>query len=513
MLKPNAPRKPLEKIYNIYMTLPLALRSWIETLCLRLAPEAWLRHFPSLQRRLEGEYTGLLREITPQLKPYRGAFTTHASLPNVGLPQEQVLAEMKELADREKSWASGFASGAVYHGDPAHTAFLQEVYGLFSQTNPLHTDLWPSLAKFESEIVAMSAHMLGGDTHTCGTVTSGGSESILLAMKTYRDWGRKEKGIRRPEILMPDSAHVAFDKAGDYFSMKVVRVPVGADYGADVAKMKKAITRNTVCIVGSAPSFPHGVIDSIAALSELAFQRGIGFHTDACLGGFVLPWAPEKFQVPAFDFRLRGVTSLSADTHKYGYASKGTSVVLYRNREWLHHQYFVSTQWPGGLYYSPTLAGSRPGALIAQCWATMVSLGETGYRQAAADILETGCWLRERLAVLPDIRLLGDALWVIAFTSDTLPIYGILQAMAHKGWSLNGLHKPSCLHICLTLRHTQAGVKERFLTDLQTSMEEVRQQGLPTEGIAPIYGLAATLPLRGVVKELLKRYLDVIHGV
>lgn len=508
-----SPMDWLQKSQSLYMTLPRPLRTSIESACQRMAPESWVRHIPALQRRLEKEYASLLQEITPQLKPYRDTFPTHGTLPHEGLSHASILAEMRELASRETAWEKGYASGAVYHGDPAHTAFLQEIYGLFSETNPLHTDLWPSLAKFESEIVAMTSHMLGGDAQSCGTVTSGGSESILLAMKTYRDWGRKVKGIRHPEILLPDSAHVAFDKAGEYFSIKMIRIPVTSDCRADVRRTKRGITRNTVCIVGSAPSFPHGVIDPIEALSELAYARGIGFHTDACLGGFLLPWAPEKFQIPAFDLRLRGVTSMSADTHKFGYASKGTSVVLYRNRDWLHHQYFVSTQWPGGLYYSPTLAGSRPGALIAQCWAAMVSMGEAGYRTAATDILETGAWLREALTAIPEIQLLGEALWVLAFTTRTLPIYSVLQAMTHRGWSLNGLHKPPCVHICLTLRHTQPGVKERFLTDLHASLEEVKQQGPQTEGMAPVYGLAATLPIRGVVGELLKRYLDVIHGL
>ena len=181
-------------------------------------------------------------------------------------------------------------------------------------------------------------------------------------MKTYRDWGRDRKGIRNPEIVVPVTAHAAFEKAAQYFNLRLVRIPVGADMRADVEAAKRAITRNTVAVVGSAPSFPHGAIDPIQELSELALQKGIGFHTDACLGGFILPWARKLgYPVPAFDFALPGVTSISADTHKYGYAAKGTSVLLLRGADLRHYQYYATGDWPGGLYCTPTFAGSRSG--------------------------------------------------------------------------------------------------------------------------------------------------------
>ncbi|MCP5094169.1 MAG: aspartate aminotransferase family protein, partial [Chloroflexi bacterium] len=217
-----------------------------------------------------------------------------------------------------------------------------------------------------------------------------------------------------PEMIAPVTAHAAFDKAAQYFNIKMVHVPVDANYRADVTAVKKAINRNTIVIIGSAPSFPHGVIDPIAELAALAQQRGIGFHTDACLGGFVLPWV-EKLghDVPPFDFRVPGVTSISADTHKYGYAAKGTSVILYRNPELRQFQYYTITDWPGGMYFSPTFAGSRPGALSAACWAAMVSIGEAGYMQAAKAILETAVSIKQGIADIPELHILGNPLWVI----------------------------------------------------------------------------------------------------
>jgi sphinganine-1-phosphate aldolase len=457
--------------------------------------------------------------IGATIKQYRQAYETYAAIPKHGRDRESILEEMREMrALEEERWGEGFASGAVYNGDDDHIDFLNDVYAINSQANPLHPDLWPSSTKFESEIVAMTADMMGGGemgaspggpNEICGTVSSGGTESILLAMKTYRDWGRATRGIEQPEMVRPTTAHAAFDKAAEYFGIKNVRVPVGDDFRADVAAMKAAITPNTVVLVGSAPQFPHGVIDPIEELSEMARERGIGFHTDACLGGFLLPWAAKLgYDVPKFDFRLPGVTSMSADTHKYGYAAKGTSVVLYRGHELRHFQYFTTTDWPGGFYCSPTFAGSRPGALSAACWASMVSIGEEGYLDAARRILETAAAIREGVAAMPDLQVIGNPLFVISFQSPELDIYRVMDAMAEKGWSLNGLYKPACLHLCVTLRHTRPGVAERFLADLRLAVEYVKDNPSDVGTSAPLYGMANTIPERGVVGDAMKRYMD-----
>lgn len=478
--------------------------------------EKSLRSLPPVEARIQQEYAGVLAGLEPGLKPYRENFATYWRLPETGLDRADILRDMEALRAREAArWQAGFASGAVYHGDEEHIAFLNRVYALHSQSNPLHADLWPSTTKFEAEIVSMTAHMLGGGGgQVCGVVSSGGTESILLAMKAYRDWARTRRGITEPEMVVPTTAHPAFDKAAQYFGIKQVRVPVGADFRADVAATRRALTRNTIVLVGSAPSFPHGVIDPIAELSELAREHGAGFHTDACLGGFVLPWAERLgYAVPPFDFRLPGVTSMSADTHKYGYAAKGTSVVLYRDPELRHFQYYTATDWPGGLYFSPTLAGSRPGALSAACWAAMVATGEAGYLAATKRILETAAVIRRGIEEIPGLAVLGDPLWVIAFASEAVDIYKVMDQMTHKGWSLNGLHQPPAVHIGVTLRHTQPGVAERFLADLSAAVDYVRQHPDEPGGLAPVYGMAATLPLRGVVSEMLRRYMDLLYKV
>ena len=477
-----------------------------------------LKRIPAVRRRIDKEYDGVMAEMEASVKPYRQRFAVHERLPGEGLERGAILREMEELRELERArWQDGFVSGAVYHGDEEHIRFLDRVYALNSQSNPLHSDLWPSTTRYEAEVVSMTARMLGADgtdDEICGTVSSGGTESILLAMKVYRDRARAERGVRKPEMVVPTSVHAAFDKAGQYFGIRLRRVPVGPDYRADVGAMTRAVNRNTVVVVGSAPCFPHGVIDPIGELSDMARRRGVGFHTDACLGGFVLPWAEKLgYPVPPFDFRLPGVTSMSADTHKYGYAAKGTSVVLYRHPDLRRYQYFTATDWSGGLYASPTMGGSKAGGLIAVAWAVMVKLGQEGYLDAARRILEAGDQIREGIESIPGLHVLGNPLWVISFASNEVDIFQVLDAMAGRGWSLNGLQFPPAVHIAVTLRHTQPGVVERFLSDLAETVEEVRTQPAKSGGMAPIYGMAASVPFRGMVDDILRGYLDLLYKV
>jgi sphinganine-1-phosphate aldolase len=472
--------------------------------------------------------------LEPDLKPYKDTYQRYPRLPAKGRPREDILSEMQEINQLEhRRWQDGFASGAVYHGDPSHIEFLNEVYALNSQANPLHADLWPSTTKYEAEIVAMVAAMLHGGpaveadgpapapaADACGTVSSGGTESILLAMKAYRDRARAERGVVRPNMVVPVTAHAAFDKASQYFGIESRKVPVADDMRADVTAARDLVDDDTAVMVGSAVQFPHGVIDPIEDLAAIATERGIGFHTDSCLGGFVLPWAERLgYRVPAFDFRVPGVTSMSCDTHKFGYAAKGTSCVLYRDRELRAYQYYRTAQWPGGLYSSPTLAGSRPGALSAQAWAALVSIGEEGYLDATRRVLETAAAIRSGIQSVAGLRVLGDPLWVIAFALDDeaagagLDIYHVLDGMSHKGWSLNGLQSPPAVHLCVTLRHTQPGVAERFVADLASAVAQVRAHPEAGGTMAPVYGMASSVEGRLAVEDILRTYVDVLFRV
>jgi len=463
-------------------------------------------------------FAAITAEFEKSLKPYQEGYPKLAQLPGEGMDREEILEMMENYKQLEAAqWEDGYVSGAVYNGNEVHIDFMNRAYAINSQSNPLHPEIWPSTTKFDAEVVAMTASMLSGGQapqEIVGTVSSGGTESILLAMKTYRDWARETKGITEPEIIVPTTAHAAFTKAGDYFGIKVIRIPVGEDFRADVSATRDAITDNTIALVGSAPPFPHGIVDPIEQLSELANEHQLGFHTDACLGGFILPWAEKLgYDIPPFDFRLPGVTSISVDTHKYGYAAKGTSVILYRGNELRHYQYFSVTDWPGGFYASPTFAGSRPGALIAAAWAAMVSMGEQGYLDAAKRILETTRWMKDELRGIEEIEIIGDPPFMVTFRSDSLNVYQILEFMTQRGWGLSGLHLPPSAHLCVTLRHTQEGVKERFVEDMRAAIQYVKEHPEAAEGMGPIYGMASAVETRGLVKSVFNWFLDMLYSV
>jgi glutamate/tyrosine decarboxylase-like PLP-dependent enzyme len=482
--------------------------------------EIVLDKLPVVGDLVRAEKKKLSESLKESVRKHRPTELRFDELPRLGMPTTALLETLGALAKREAPmWREGRVSGGVYHGDETHLHFLNEVYALYSQANPLHADVWPSVARFEADLVQFTARFLGGNPKheddeqvVCGTLSSGGTESIMLAMKAYRDFARLHRGIKKGNIVAPASAHPAFDKAAHTMDVEMRRVPVLDDGRADIAAMKAACDASTLVMVGSAVSFPHGVLDPIEELSEFARSKRIGFHTDACLGGFILAFAEEAgFPAPKFDFSLPGVTSMSADTHKFGYAAKGNSVVLYRGKTLRRHQYFTTPEWSGGLYVTPGFAGSRPGALIASAWATMMSLGREGYVKNTKLVLETAREIRQGIESIPQLRIIGDPMWVIAFKSDTVDVYRVLDEMTKRGWSLNGLQNPAAVHLCVTLRHAQPGVAKKFVDDLRASVDAVRDTPPSKDGMAPVYGLASSLPFKGMVSDLLSAYVDALY--
>jgi glutamate/tyrosine decarboxylase-like PLP-dependent enzyme len=458
-------------------------------------------------------------------KPYKDRFQSFASLPAGGRDSEELYRELSAMAEEENAqWLTGRVSGTFYHAGEKHRAFLNRVFSLFSHANTLQFDLCPSMFKMESEIIAMTADMLHAEAvpkhhpqeSVCGTVTSGGTESILMAMKVYRDWARAEKGIGSPEIVMPNTAHPAFDKAGQYFGMKIVHVPVSApDYRVAPQEVEKRINANTAAIVGSAGNYPYGLIDPLEALSEIAVQHELGLHVDGCLGGFILPWIEKLgYDVPAFDFRLPGVTSMSADTHKYGFALKGTSVVLYRNPRLRRYQYFNVPDWPGGMYASPTAAGSRSGGLTAATWAAMMYLGRDGYLSAVREIMRVADAIQSGIKQIPQLQLIGEPSFVISFRSDAVDVYHINDFMKTRGWRFNVLQLPPALHFCVTMPQTFVpDVAESFLADLREGVAYAASRTGTTAETTALYGMAGTLEGNRQVTEMIFGALDYLYAV
>jgi len=475
---------------------------------------------------------------------------TDFALPQSGRSRDEVLDTMRAVRDHDIQWQRGRVFGLVYHISEEIDELLKEAFTMFFSENGLNPTAFPSLRKFESEVVAMTASLLGGDSDVCGNMTTGGTESLLMAVKTARDWARKHHPeITDPEVVLPVTAHPAFDKAGSYFNVKMVHVPVRDDFRADVEAIRDAITPNTIMMVGSAPSYPHGVVDPIEELAAIAQERGLLFHTDSCVGGFMLPFIRKLgYEIPSFDFSVPGVTSMSADLHKFGYAAKPASVVLYRTPELRREQMFVAINWPGGIYPSPTMTGSRAGGPIAAAWALMNYLGEEGYMDIAKTVMETTVYLQAGINAIPDLSVMSNPeMSVFAISSDTLDVYELADELELRGWHLDRQHFPTCLH--MTVNYMHADVKDEFLKDLAACAEIVRKpsarkavtrlvvqaangaaralpeawmsrimekisgmlggsgSGLPSR-MAPMYGLIGSLPNRGDLKELVLDLLD-----
>ena len=410
--------------------------------------------------------------------PYRRETTAYRAIPDEPLKRADILAEITGMAHREDEMGDeGKVSGSLYCGDHEHYDYLGEVFNQFSHANILQRDMYPSATKFEAEIIAMTLSMLHGSaagSDVCGVVSSGGSESLITAMYSYREQAREERGVTKPNFVMPNTAHVALDKGGHWMDVEVRHAPIGPDFRADVSAMADMVDDQTIAVLGSAGSYPYGLIDPIEEISELALSKGIGMHVDGCLGGFVWPWAEELgYDIPLWDFRVPGVTTISADTHKYGYALKGTSTLLYRTKELRKRQYFTYPTWPGGLYLSPGLAGSRSGGLVASTWAAMVTTGRSGYLAAAKGILETAAKLRAGVDDIEGIAVMGDPKFLVAFQSveEGLDIYLVNDALKEAGWRLNSLQLPPALHFCVTRPNTKPGIIEKFIEDLRAAVQ------------------------------------------
>jgi len=297
-------------------------------------------------------------------------------------------------------------------------------------------------------------------------MTSGGTESILMAMKAYRDRALDERGITAPELIVCRTAHAAFDKAAAYFRIKLVQLEADpVTQTLPPAAVRAALTANTIAIAASAPTFPHGAVDPVPELAAIAAAAGVGLHVDCCLGSFVVPFARAAgADIPAFDFSVPGVTSISADTHKYGFAPKGSSVVMFASPALRRHMYYVTTSWVGGIYASPTITGSRAGALVAATWAALMCVGRKGYREAAEKMLGVAAQLRAGIPRIPGLKVVGkSALTVVAFTVDesspdskdreggNITVYKVSQAMNKLfHWHLNSLQAPAAAHLCVT---------------------------------------------------------------
>ena len=490
---------------------------------------------PGVRSQVNKQVASSITDLENKLAPVGPGVTRYLEVPKEPWTQNQLQAEIVRLSEMKRTrWEDGKVSGAVYHGENDLLEIQALAMKAFSVANPIHPDVFPGVRKMEAEVVAMVLAMFNSPADGAGATTSGGTESILMACLSARNKAYAERGVTEPEIIIPSTAHAAFYKACEYFRIKLHTVACPApSYRASIAKMRKHINPNTILLVGSAPNYPHGIVDEIPALSRLAQTYKIPLHVDCCLGSFLMPYLRQAgFQSPwqdstGFDFKCPGVTSISVDTHKYGFAPKGNSCILYRNKSLRQYQYFICPDWSGGVYGSPSIAGSRPGALIAGCWASLMAVGEKGYIEACHKIVGTRITIENAIKEHPKLngtlKIMGEPMVsVVAFECVDLSvdIYDIADGMSAKGWHLNSLQNPPGIHVAVTLPMVKA--VETLIEDLaavvdtekEKALERVRAGGSleRTRGNASaLYGVAGKIPDKSVVNRLVEGFLDTLY--
>jgi sphinganine-1-phosphate aldolase len=434
------------------------------------------------------------------------------TIPKEGENPENILAQIDTMKQEDVEWKEGRAWSLVYYVDDVHDKLLQAASSKLFSANYLNPLAFKSLHKMEQEVVHMTSGMLHGNTENVGVMTSGGTESIMLALFCYRQRAKKlHPKITLPEVVAPITIHPAFDKAAVYFGLLIRKVPVDENRCASPAAMEKLINENTILIAASAPSYPNGVMDPIADIAAIANRHKLPFHVDACVGGFMLPWIEKLgYPIPPWDFRIAGVTSISADVHKLGYGAKGASVLVYKSMDYLRHQFMVTTDFPGGIYISPTLLGTRSGGPIAAAWAGMKHLGENGYLTLAQKLMDGAETLRKGLEALPNIKVIGTpCMNLISYATygNKADIFVIADKLEEKGWMAERQQFPDCIH--LTVLPTNVQVIDAYLNDLKEALSFASAHPEATaQGNAAIYGMMARIPFRGMVEKSVKKIME-----
>ncbi|MBN1532853.1 MAG: aspartate aminotransferase family protein [Spirochaetes bacterium] len=430
---------------------------------------------------------------------------TRISIPERGLKKKDIIDMMKQYGSEDPDYKKLRTWSLVYYLGEEHTRFLQEAYNLYFSANGLNPMVFKSLKRFETEVVDMTASLLRGDENVCGVMTAGGTESCLLAVKTYRDMARDKKPwIKKPEMIIPDTAHCAWEKGAKYFDVKTVRAPLDRNFRLDVNAVKKMITRRTIMILGSAPEYPYGIVDPIERLGEIAVKNGIPLHVDACVGGYMLPFVEELgYDVPPWDFRVPGVTSISADTHKYGFSAKGASTILYRDVNIMKYQIFVYENWPGGIFASMGILGTRPGGSIAAAWGALQAIGKKDYLKHAGESMEATRRLIDGINSIPQLEVNGSpTMSLISYrsTAKDVNIYVVGDQMVERGWQIERQQRPDCLHAMVTPLHRT--VIKQYIADLKKSVRYAQEHPEAASiGDAAMYGMISRIPLRGMIKK------------
>jgi sphinganine-1-phosphate aldolase len=440
-------------------------------------------------------------ELSKKHEPYNLIIEPDISLH--GLSESDLVSKLNKLKTCGVNKELKFVSGAIYNKNEKEIDLMKKILPFFFKSNPLHPELFPQISFLEKNIIKSVAKLFHGDKNVAGCITSGGTESIICACYAYKKYGLN-KGIKNPEIIAPVSIHAAFDKAANFFGIKLNKIPINLDNTIDFNILKSYINNNTILLACSAPSYAHGLIDDIESFSKIALKYNIPLHVDACLGGFLLPFAENKVK---YDFELEGVTSISADTHKYGYTPKGSSILLYRNSELYKNQIFVQSQWNGGIYATPTIPGSRSGNNIVFTWAFLNYYGINGYKEKTKLVVDTLHKIKKRIINISEIEIIGDpVLNVIGIKSDVINIYSLNSEMRTLGWELNELQNPQSLHFCITLNNTKDSTVDKFCNDLNISIQKCLNNPINDSGKS-VYSSTQKINNEKIIEDLAKEYI------
>ena len=437
------------------------------------------------------------------------------TIQNAGYNKETLMTFLHALKDMDTS--PKLISGTIYDDhENQHKEIMQTAYNLYAYTNPMHIDLFHSVVFMEKNLIVMISKLLGNAEHQCGSITNGGTESIFLALKTYRDLKSAKmsngffnknahENVNKINVVAADTIHCSVDKLCHYLNIQLIKIKSNCEHRVTVCDILKTVNEHTACVVLSAPSYGFGIMDDVEHIAPAMKERGIPVHVDACLGGFV--WMFQEGEMASkFSFHVDGVTSVSACLHKYGYSQKGVSCILYKDESFLKYQYFVTADWDGGLYVSPTILGSRSGGLVAQAWAGFLSRGYKEYQDSSNKIIHIAKYAHEKLQLVGECHTYPLDLHIVCFDvgKDTYQLYDYLIS---KGFNLNALQNPHAIHLCVTKTHDEKVIDE-MVQEIETFIKckDILEY---KEDLAPIYGMKASIPVytNEILNECISSYL------
>ena len=482
------------------------------------------KNIPFIHKRVENEIRKMKEKNNEDTEIYNSKLveklqTSGVDIGNIntiqeaGLNKETLMTYLHTLKDMDTT--PKLISGTIYDDhENQHKEIMQTAYHLYAYTNPMHADLFHSVVFMEKNLIVMISKLLGNLEHQCGSITNGGTESIFLALKTYRDmkcakgWGfNKNASVHKINVVAPDTVHCSVDKLCHYLNIQLIKVKTNHEHRVTVCDILKTVNRWTACVVLSAPSYGFGIMDDVEHIAPAMKEQGIPVHVDACLGGFV--WMFQEKEIASkYSFCVDGVTSVSACLHKYGYSQKGVSCILYRDESYLKYQYFVTADWDGGLYVSPTILGSRSGGLVAQAWAGFLSRGYKEYQDSSNKIIHIAKYAHEKLQLVGECRVYPLDLHIVCFDvgkgKDTYKLYDYLIT---KGFNLNALQNPPAIHLCVTKTHDET-IIDALVQEIETFIT-CKDTLEYKEDLAPIYGMKASIPVytNEILNECISSYV------